>query len=104
MKFGQVKTVQQYGDDGEVADLELIHENENIGKYKQFKVRHLVHNNTEQTLVYSRFVNDITEKRASGVLTFLKDDPTTQPCFTIKYPKKNIDGSFVVYTSWTERV
>lgn len=104
MKFGSVKTVTSYGDDGEVTDLQLVHESENIGNYKQYKVRHLVHSNQEQTLVYSKFVNDMTEKRLSGILAILKDDPSTQPHFIIKYPKKDIDGSYVVYTSWTEKI
>lgn len=104
MKFGSTKTVTSYGEDGEVGDLELVHESENVGNYKQFKVRHLVHNNQEQTLIYSRFVNDLTEKRLSGTLAILKDDPTTQPCFTIKYPKTDLDGSYIVYTCWTEKV
>lgn len=104
MKFGSSKTVNSYGDDGEVADISQVHESENVGNYKQFKVKHLVHNNQERILVITRFVNDMDEKRTSGLLTEITDEPSTRPQFIFKYPRTDIDGSYVVFTSWTEKI
>lgn len=104
MKFGATKTVNSYGEDGQVSDIALVHESENIGNYKQFKVRHLVHSPQERTLLYSKFVNELDEKRVAGTLIEIKDEPSTRPSFTWKFPKNDVDGSYIVFTSWTEKL
>lgn len=63
-----------------------------------------VHNAREEMALYLKHSERIREKRKQGVLLVRDDDPTLLPSFTAKYPKKDIDGSYIVESSWTEIV
>lgn len=103
MKYGLTKITTQYGEDGEVSDINLVHNGSTFRSYKQFKVRHLIHGPQEATAVILRFSADMKEKRESGILASLKEDTSTEPMFVIRYPRSDTDGSYIVVTSWTEK-
>lgn len=104
MKFGTTEDVQTYGDDGEVSTLSVVHHGIEIGRYKRFKVRHIIKTQQEHTAVSLQFELDIKDKRDTGTLAYLKDDPSTNPMIMTKYPKTDIDGSYMIVTSWMEKI
>jgi len=66
---------------------------------KHYRIRIKVRNAQEEMTEYIRFTQEITKFKEEGRL-IIEDDQTYEPAFIIKYPKKNIDGSYFIIKNY----
>jgi hypothetical protein len=73
-------------------------------RWKRVNLRIKVSDKRDETTQYLLFSDMIDEKRQAGVLIVRDSDPQTRPCFMVEYPKTDIDGTYFIIRSHTERI
>jgi len=99
MKFGTIKSQPL---DDSPTQIDVLRNGIVVKRLQHIKEEQMVANKTEETSAYLKFSDDLNKKRDSGMLLILKDDPSTIPSFSIKFPKTNIDGRYFIIKQWTE--
>jgi hypothetical protein len=103
-KYGSEETMSQIDDLGSsVSTLSKIHKSVSDMVAKRYTHLTVVRNPKEETEQYLQFSKSVEKLRDDGKLYIDKERDTTWPSFTIKYPQKNVDGSYMVIKHWMEK-
>lgn len=101
MNFGTTKTTLTDGNTS-ISDVAKYHNGAVVHKLRTYRVKVKVLSAQDEMTEFIRFTDELAKLRQKHRLGIDPEDQATQPTFSIRYPKYDVDGSYFVIKCWTE--